>query len=195
MSFRDFRYPDVCQQLGLELQEARLYVGIEPLALDAGFLNRLREDTSLALAMNTEKARSEFIIAPILGELRRMNPRQFSLFSGIELNVDPLRGLNGVCDFVLSRSLLQTVLVAPIVAITEAKNDSIASGLGQGIAAMVAARDFNTTHPAMVHGVITTGSQWRFLQLQDKILTVDFDEYGIQDVARIMHILKRVISD
>ncbi|MEZ4632843.1 MAG: hypothetical protein R2880_19390 [Deinococcales bacterium] len=51
-------------------------------------------------AIGTEKAKSEFIIAPILAELRFMAKHEIR----IEFNVDDAQGLNGRCDYVLSQS-------------------------------------------------------------------------------------------
>ncbi|WP_321161611.1 hypothetical protein [Lyngbya sp. CCAP 1446/10] len=53
----------------------------------------------LALEINSDKARSELIIAPILVEIKKRLPERMSLFSGREFNVDPARGLSGYCDF------------------------------------------------------------------------------------------------
>ena len=90
----------------------------------------IREGTDLALAINTEKARSEFIIAPLLMELRRSLGGTFGLFSGIEFDVDASRGLNGFCDFILTKWPRQLVLTAPLVMIVEAKNDNLRSRHG-----------------------------------------------------------------
>ena len=48
------------------------------------------------MAMNTEKARSEMIIAPILMEAVRLSGYRLNLFSGLTLDVDKERGLTGV---------------------------------------------------------------------------------------------------
>jgi len=48
----------------------------------------LKEYWPLATAINTEKARSEFLIAPVLAELRRQANYKISLFSGTEFNID-----------------------------------------------------------------------------------------------------------
>jgi hypothetical protein len=53
----------------------------------------------LAIAINTEKARSEMIITPVLLEIRRQAKGQISLFSGTEFNVDAETGLVGYCDY------------------------------------------------------------------------------------------------
>lgn len=197
MAFRDFDFPEVQHTLGLRLTEADLFSRVPPLPLPPGFAERLHADVTLALAINTEKARSEFIIAPMLSELRRMLGNSFGLFSGLEFDVDSSRGLNGFCDFLLTKSPLQSVLTAPVVAIAEAKNDNLRNGLGQCIAAMVAAWEFNarsSTHVASVHGVVTTGSAWKFLRLADVHLTLDVEEYFIAEPGRILGILAHILQ-
>lgn len=197
MAFRDFTFPEVQQALGLQLAEADLFSGVAALELPAAFSERMHTDVVLGLAINTEKARSEFIIAPVLAELRRLLGGRFGLFSGVEFDVDAARGLNGYCDFILTRSPLQSVLTAPVVTIAEAKNDNLRTGLGQCIAAMVAAWEFNAKSAAavsIVHGVVTTGSAWKFLQLSGTKVTLDVEEYFIAELGRIMGILAHVLA-
>ena len=196
MAFRDFVYPDVRHDLGLTLTETDLFGNIPPLEPSQGFLERMRVDVKLGLGIGTEKARSEFIIAPVLAELRRLLDGAFGLFSGIEFDVDPARGLNGYCDFILTREPLLTELTAPIIAIAEAKNDNLRNGYGQCVAAMVAARDFNAkagTAIATVYGVVTTGSAWKFLQLVANALTLDKYEYSHTELGRILGILAHFV--
>src|SRR5205085_9825639 len=86
---------------------------------------------------------------------------------------------------------------APVVAIAEAKNDNLRTGLGQCIAVMVAARDFNAksgTPVAAVHGVVTTGSAWKFLRLSSSDVTLDMEEYFIAELGRIMGILAHILK-
>jgi hypothetical protein len=197
MAFRDFSFPEVQQALGLTLAEADLFSGVPALELPAAFSERMRGDIALALAINTEKARSEFIIAPVLAELRRLLGGSFGLFSGVQFDVDSSRGLNGYCDFILTRSPLQSVLTAPVVAIAEAKNDNLRTGLGQCIAGMEAAREFNEkagTGVGVVHGVVTTGSAWKFLRLAVAEVTLDVEEYFVAELGRIMGILAHLLK-
>jgi hypothetical protein len=197
MAFRDFGFPEVQQALGLTLAEADLFSNVPALELPAAFSERMRSDVALALAINTEKARSEFIIAPVLSELRRLLGGRFGLFSGIQFDVDASRGLNGYCDFLLTRSPLQSVLTAPVVAIAEAKNDNLRTGMGQCIAEMVAAWEFNARSAstvAVVHGVVTTGSAWKFLRLTGTHVTLDVEEYFIAELGRIMGILAQILD-
>src|SRR5438046_10593804 len=104
MAFRDFSFPEVQELLGLTVSDGDLASTAAPLKPREEFAATIREGTELALAINTEKARSEFIIAPILLELKRMLGGTFGVFSGIEFNVDPTRGLNGTCDFILTKA-------------------------------------------------------------------------------------------
>ncbi len=196
MAFRDFGFPGVQQDLGLTLAESDLFGNVPALDLPAEFAERMRAGVDLALAVNTEKARSEFIIAPALLELRRRLGDGFGLFSGIEFDVDASRGLNGYCDFILTRSPLQSVLTAPLVAIVEAKNDNLRGGLGQCIAAMVAAREFNakaSLPPGPTYGVVTTGGAWKFLRLDGSTLALDRREYFVAELGRIMGILASIL--
>jgi hypothetical protein len=197
MAFGDFTFPEVQHDLGLSLNEADLFSQVPALSPRAEFITTLTDGTRLALAINTEKAKSEFIIAPVLLELRRLVGGAIGLFSGIALDADPAKGLTGICDFILSKGRTQFVLSAPLVTIVEAKNDNLRNGLGQCIAAMVAADLFNqksaTSVPA-VYGAVTTGSAWQFLRLAGTALTLDINEYYIDNVGKILGVLKHIVE-
>jgi hypothetical protein len=197
MTFRDFTFPNVAHDLGLTVGEADLFGSVTPLEVSAEFLGRFRRSVELGVGLHTEKARSEFIIAPLLLELKLRFWDRFGLFSGVELDVDTSRGLSGVCDFVLTRSPRLLTLTAPVLAIVEAKNDNIPGGLGQCIASTVAAREYNAMEkrpPAPVFGAVTTGSAWRFLRLDGADLTLDVHEYQIAEPGRILGILASIVS-
>ena len=84
-----------------------------------------------------------------------------------------------------------------MIAVVEAKNDNIPSGLGQCIAEMVAAQIFNERHQNLiptVYGVITTGSNWKFLRLEGNVVTVDLEEYYLNDVSKILGILRYCVG-
>jgi hypothetical protein len=198
MSFQNFSFPQVQQDLGLTVDEADLFSDVPCVQLREEFVAALTEGTNLALAVNTEKAKSEFIIAPLLLELRRSLEDRFGLFSGVELAVDPGRGLNGVCDFIITKSARQFILSAPLITIVEAKNDNLRSGLGQCIAAMYASQLFNQQSSAPVEavfGVVTTGSAWKYLRLQQTVVTLDVKEYYIDNAGKILGILTHIVQN
>ena len=197
MSFQNFSFPQVQQDLGLAEDEADLFSHVPIAALRDEFVAALTDGTTLALAVNTEKAKSEFIIAPLLLELWRFSGDRFGLFSGVELSVDPARGLNGLCDFIITKSSRQFILSAPLIAIVEAKNDNLRSGLGQCIASMYAAQVFNQQSAApieAVFGVVTTGSAWKFLRLQQSVVTLDVKEYYIDNAGKILGVLSHIVQ-
>ena len=197
MSFREFTFPDVVTRLGLTLTSVRLFPDIRPVATSADFLSRLDEGVTLALGIDNEKARSEFVVAPILLEFRRLIERRHAVFSGVEFNVDPAAGLNGYCDFLITRGPEIYILTAPVIAVAEAKNDNVSTGLGQCIAGMRAAWLFNQSKgvPAtQVYGDATTGTTWKFLRLRDTELTLDQGEYYVREVGLILAILQHMAA-
>ncbi|NEP40635.1 MAG: hypothetical protein F6K35_15910 [Okeania sp. SIO2H7] len=151
----------------------------------------------LAVAIATEKARSELIIAPILFAIKKQLNNQISVFSGVEFNVDIERELNGFCDFIISRSTLQLLIEAPVVALVEAKNDNIKSGLAQCMAEMVAAQIFNQREDRefpSIYGVVTNGTLWQFLELESQTITIDLEEYSVKNLPKILGILTSFVS-
>lgn len=157
----------------------------------------LQFNLPLAVEINSEKARSELIIAPILLEIKRQMPERISLFSGREFNVDAAKGLSGYCDFLISRSPEQLVIESPVIALVEAKNDNIQLGLGQCAAEMIAAQIFNQQREneiETIYGVVTTGSIWKFLQLKGQSIEIDTSEYFINNVGKILGILIKFIE-
>src|SRR4051812_19438387 len=111
MPFSDFTLRDVLDHFHLTLNDVPdLFADVPEVQPSAFLQSLLQEFLPLALAINTEKARSEFVIAPILADLRRQLNHRISVFSGIEFNVDPAEGLSGFCDFILSASPEQQYL-------------------------------------------------------------------------------------
>jgi hypothetical protein len=198
MAYSDFSLREALERFQLTLADVPDLFGSVPEVEPGTFLRTLlQEFLPLALAINTEKARSELIIAPILADLRTRLGHRISVFSGIDFTVDPGQGLVGYCDFILSRSPQQQFLRNPVAAIVEAKNENIKSGLGQCIAAMVAARLFNEREgqPAtVVFGAVTSGSLWRFLQMEGAVVSLDEQEYHIRQLPKLIGILTRIVT-
>lgn len=192
MAYSEFTFQKLETDLHLIADEADLYSKTQGIEVSPALLDILDENVPLALAINTEKARSELIIAPVLVALRKSLQHRISLFSGVEFNVDPQRGLNGVCDFIISASPKQILLTAPIISVVEAKNENIKSGIPQCIAEMYATQLFNRDKNAetrCVYGVVTTGSSWKFMQLWKDRLIIDSMEYFIDNINKIMAII------
>ncbi len=92
----------------------------------------------------------------------------------------------------------QYFITAPILAVVEAKNENMSSGLGQCVAEMVAVRLFNerNNQPIVkVYGVVTTGTNWRFLVLENNQLMIDTEEYYIKKINKILWILVSFVKE
>jgi len=199
MAYNDFTLDALIIQFRLQVhEESNAFASFAPLPISDLLRQTLQENLSLALDINTEKARSEFIIAPVLSEVRRQLQFRVSLFSGVEFNVDPAQGLRGVCDFLLSLSPLQLTVQVPVVMIVEAKNENIKRGINQCIAEMVAAQQFNQARNnaiGTIYGVVTSGSAWKFLRLTEMHVMVDATEYHISQVERIVGIIVAMVKE
>jgi hypothetical protein len=193
MAYSDFNLKTVRERFGLRLHEhTDLFVTVQEVEVRERLREALEEWGPAALAMNTEKARSEMIIAPILMEAVRLAGHRVSLFSGITFDVDKDRGLSGTCDFILARSPERFFITNPVLVVVEAKKEDIAGGLGQCAAAMMAAREFNDREGSgstIVYGTVTSGSNWRFLKLEGPTVYIDRPEYYLHQVGKILGIL------
>nr|VFJ77503.1 MAG: hypothetical protein BECKFW1821C_GA0114237_11265 [Candidatus Kentron sp. FW] len=198
MAYSEFTIKTVKTVFDLDIVEHRdLFSGINPVQIDEYAKKKLEENVPLALAINTEKARSEFIIALVLSELRSSLDNRISLFSGIDFEVDREKQLTGFCDFIISLSTEQLFLTAPVVMVVEAKNENIIAGIGQCLAEMIASRMFNQNEGNgidEVYGVVTTGSVWRFLKLTGNTAFIDKREYHIDAIDRILGILTAMVK-
>lgn len=198
MSYSDFTLEDLENNFNLIIQErVELFDAVEPVLPSPLLSETLEENIPLALEINTEKARSEMIVTPILIEVRRKCNRQISLFSGADFNIDKDRGLNGRCDFILSHSPKQLEVTAPVVTLVEAKNDNIKSGIPQCIAEMVAAQIFNehkNNEIGCIYGVITTGSIWKFIKLVKTAVSIERGEHYLNNLDLILGIFYQIIQ-
>ena len=197
MAYSDYTLSEIKEKFQLIIEaETNLFPDVREEKISVSLSEILKENIPLALAIHTEKARSEMIVTPILIELRKVLNHRISLFSGVEFNVDKEKGLNGVCDYIISLSKEQLYVSSPVISIVEAKNDNIKSGLAQCAAEMIASGMFNEQKGSQIktmYGIVTTGSNWRFLKLDDS-LYIDVKEYYIEQLGKIMGIMLQIIN-
>jgi hypothetical protein len=193
MYYSQFSLPAIVKTFSLTIVEKiALFDEVAPLPGSVALKETLDYNVPLAVANNTEKARSEMIVTPILLDLKKNLSTQISLFSGVEFNVDVEKGLIGFCDFIISHSPEQLFVNAPVIMLVEAKNDNIKNGLGQCVAEMLAAQLFNQREQneiQKIYGVVTTGTIWQFLSLKDKTVEIDLKEYHLPEIDKILGIL------
>jgi hypothetical protein len=174
MSYSEFTsIIKVKQAFGLTTVEGpRFLPQITPIAPSATLTDFLANSLPVAVATGSEKARSEMIITPVLLEVRKILQQNISLFSGEDFTVDYESGLNGICDYLISRSPEMLEIEAPAVAVVEAKKADLKTGIGQCVAEMVAMQKFNEAKGkpiSVIYGSVSNGTQWRFLKLEKKL--------------------------
>jgi hypothetical protein len=199
MVFADFQLKTAVKAFDLsEDGKTDLFRDVEPIEPSEHLRGWLAEFAPVALGINTEQARRENIIAPILSESKRRSRVEINVLPGVMLTVDSARGLTGYCDYLIARSPEFFYVKSPVVAVVEAKREDLIAGLGQCAAEMVAIQLFNEKEgspmPA-VYGCVTSGSIWRFLKLQDRELFIDNREYYLQEVDKILGILAQITRD
>ncbi|QMS88968.1 hypothetical protein HUN01_15665 [Nostoc edaphicum CCNP1411] len=198
MAYSDFKLIEVIDSFGLVIHESSgLFANVQEQECSDLLSTLLRENVDLAVAISSEKARSEMIISPILLEIRRKFNYEISFFSGVDFTVDSQRGLNGFCDFILSLSSEQLLVRSPVIVLVESKNENLRSGLAQCIAEMVAAQLFNErgeNQIKAIYGAVTIGTLWQFLKLEGNAVSIDLSEYYIKDIKKILGILYGAIA-
>ena len=198
MAYSNFTLDTVLEAFDLEeVDAAGIFAASKPVKPSELLTAVLARNIPLALAVGTEKAKSELIVANVLVELREQLEHRISFFSGIEFNIDADADLTGVCDFMISLSPRQFSLKAPIIILVEAKKDDMLIGLGQCVAEMVAAQRFNAEKGndiPRIYGAITSGIDWLFLKLEDKKLHIDMSAYQIAQCDKILGILASMVE-
>lgn len=196
MAFSDFKYPDLLQQFGLAFASVDdLFAGVPSVAPTPTLRQWLALSVPLGTTISTEKARSEFLVAPVLADFWGRYHGQIGVYSGTMFAADPEAGLAGYCDYLICRSPQDVIVRPPALVAFEAKNESIPGGLGQCVAGMVGAERFNRRagEPAdPIYGCVTSGTAWRFLRLSGGTVALDLREYGIGEVDRLLGILVHV---
>ena len=198
MPYSNFTLEAVRKAFQLEtVQAAGIFSEAERVEPSVELTKALAKKVPLAVAIGTEKAKSEMIVADVLIELREHFECRISLFSGIDFNVDAENNLTGICDFLVSLSPEQYYLEAPVIILVEAKKDDLTTGLGQCVAEMVAAQRFNAekgNNIPRVYGATTTGLNWLFLKLEGKQLHIDMAAYVLERCDKILGILASMVA-
>jgi len=195
MPYADFTLERVELDFGLTTRLAELFPNLAPLPVPeplAYWLARGRQTAAIV----SEKARSEFIVAPILLITQDQTSNALSIYSGQRLDVDPARGLVGECDFILALVPPVPRLKAPLLTVLEAKRGDIELGLGQCAAQMVAARLFNERAGEgnrSIFGCVTTGEVWQFLRLEGDLILLDPQRLYLDNLGGILAVLRAII--
>lgn len=195
MSYSDFSLDSAESILGLESRPEDLFPEIDAITPPTWLIDSLARGRRHVMV--GEKARSEFLVVPVLMASEELSGGVVSLYSGQRLDVSPERGLIGECDFILAAGPAVPKLHAPLLTIVEAKKNDIESGIGQCVAQMAAAQLFNQRHnlpDSIVFGCVTTGELWQFLRLERDQVGIDRNRLFIGNVGEILAVLNTIID-
>jgi hypothetical protein len=196
MPYTDFDVPTVETRFGVQVLPGTVFPPMTPVPVPVWLTDLLARGTQLRV--ESEKARNEFIIAPILLAVRELSGNVVAIFSGERFDVDAAAGLSGECDFLLALAPAVPIIRAPVMFVVEAKRQDIAGGIGQCAAQMIAARRFDVRSgrpTARVYGCVTTGDDWQFLRLDDSVITYDTTRLYRNDVGRILAAFLHAVAE
>lgn len=194
MTYEDLSFQDFRKEFGYENRIQKLFSSIKSVKPSIRLVNDIKEAKTFPL--HTKKAKSEWIIVPILKELQRINADFLTIYSGEPLNADFENGLNGVCDFIISKDIKTYTISYPLILIVEAPKGDIDLGITQCAAQMVGAKKYNDkkgTPVDMVYGCVTNGKEFLFLQLADKII-IDTETYSLSKLDELMGVFQTIID-
>jgi hypothetical protein len=196
MSYAEFTLDILRHAFNLKVRDRALFDPVGALEPSPWLQEALAKGQDLAVT--SEKARGEFIVAPILMACRTVLGHTLRIYSGARLDVDPDRGLKGECDFILARSESSLVFQAPLMVILEAKKHDLEEGLGQLAAQALGALVYNEREGKpvpYVYGCVTNGDLWQFIRLTRDEISIHPERYPIRELGTILWFLIQCIRD
>ena len=199
MAFKSFTLKDLRTKFGIQNGLFDLFGEMNIAPITPSKLLNLQLEKASNLPLKSEKARSEFFVAPVLLELRGLTNEFFTIHSGETLVADPERGLVGECDFILAKSDKNPSydIHMPILSIVEAKRDNLEFGIQQCAAQLYGAYLFNQslgTDLEKIYGCVTTADRWQFLEYSNKTVRIDRKVYFQNELHQVLGIFKHILD-
>ncbi|PIY09572.1 MAG: hypothetical protein COZ18_07825 [Flexibacter sp. CG_4_10_14_3_um_filter_32_15] len=196
MNYNKFSFDRIKRRFNLNEVQKDLFEGITPIE-PSDWLKQTMEITA-DLPIKTEKARTEFILMPILLELRKRTNRMFTIYSGEYFNVEPREGLAGPSDIILSMGAESYSISSPVMSIVQAYKNNLDLGLGKCVAQMIAADIFNEREDnqiTTIYGCVTTGEQWLFLRLEGDTIQIHPHRFFLNELTDIIGMFQSMLDN
>jgi hypothetical protein len=194
-AYSSYSFKAVKKQFGLKAVKNALFEDLQPIEASDWLVGTLEK--TMKMAVISEKSRSEWLVSPIMIEIKDKNARKMNILSGENLDVDKELSLTGECDFLFVRDPDTLTVESPIFCLVEAERNDLMGGLGQCIAQMLGARLLNQQDgielPA-IYGCVTTGTDWQFLKLENQLITLESNLKYIIELNVILGIFQRIIN-
>jgi len=197
MAYRDFTLRDLGNKFGIQNTVVPLFAGVSISQIPPSEWLAKALSFSRKLVLRSEKAKSEVIVTPILLDLKDKNEDFFTIHSGEVLNVDKEQGLNGECDFLLAKNTGTFNINLPLISVVEAKKGYLDVGVDQCAAQMYGVQLYNQSEGKptnTIYGCVTNSGQWRFLKLENNLLSIDEEIYTIKELPTILGIFQHIID-
>ncbi len=153
----------------------------------------LKESLSIAqlMPLMNEKTKAERIVSPILLEITKFYADRITFFSGENIDVDSTQDLSGACDFFFALQAPKPYMEAPIISITESKDEDMEWGIAQCAAQLYGAKLFNEAEGKdipFMYGCATDGVEWRFMRFENNIFQIDNKVYtDLKEILGVWH--------
>jgi len=195
MAYSNFTLSDLESKFGIKNKTSIIFKNILPIKPSEKLKFDLEE--AFLMPLKSEKSRSEWIVVPILREMRRLNNNYFTIISGEILEADKKKGLTGECDFILAKDTESYDISIPIIQVVEAKKNDLEEGIRQCAAQMQGAKIFNENKGLKlnrIYGCSTTSDAWQFSVLENDILTIDKQKYYLSEIDELLGVFQTIIN-
>jgi hypothetical protein len=186
--FFELTYPaeDIVKEFGYTFSDELLDLPKKAVAEDAvaAFKSQIIKNIP-KISLNSEVARREFLIAPVLLHLLQCTDLKISS----EYPVDVGKNLRGTLDYLLRSDKNLTVI--------EAKKADIERGFTQLAVELIAIEKYEENGTNILFGAVTTGDLWKFGQLEraEKKITKDINSYRVPaDLLELFTILTGILQ-
>jgi hypothetical protein len=193
--YSSYSFKSVKKKFGLKTVRKELFQSLQPVEPTELLLATLQRASKMTIA--SEKSRSEWIVAPILMEVKYLNADKMNVLSGENLDVDKDQSLTGECDFIFVRDPDTETVESPIFCLVEAEKHDLTGGTGQCIAQMIGARMLNEqdgVHFPTIYGCVTTGTDWQFLKLEGQLVTLEENLKYINQLPQLLGIFQQIVN-
>ncbi len=194
--YSSFSFKAVKKQFGLKSVKGVLFDNLEPIEPSVGLLDFLNKTSKMAIV--SEKSRSEWIVSPIMVEMKFKNMDKMNVLSGENMDVAKDQSLTGECDFIFVKDPDALTVESLIFCLVEAEKNDLMGGMGQCTAQMVGARMLNEQDGVsfpVIYGCATTGLDWQFLKLENQLVTIESSVKYINELPQLLGIFQRIIDE
>lgn len=179
----------VSKKFGIDVRMQNLFPSFKLVTASDWLLETL--EIARIMPLNNEKTKSERIVSPILMEVVKAYQDAITLFSGQNIDVDSANDLAGPCDFFFALHPPKPFIEAPIISLTEAKDEDMEYGIGQCAAQMYGAKLFNDNEGkdiSVLYGCATDGAEWQFIRFEDNTFYIDIKNYtDLKEILGVWH--------